>query len=202
MKVVSYKEPRSSFLSVEKDLGVITEAILKNKNLKKLLHYTTSKALSMPPLNDEESVSLMKKNIKIIPKLYIDGSVLNYMIISFDNFTLNGENPEFRDNIITFDIICHLDQWELQDFQLRPYRIAAELDTMFNGAHLSGIGRTEFLGMSQIILNEEFAGLSLMYSAVHSEDDKKNMANPMNQEKFVDDFNELYNNKKDPWILD
>jgi hypothetical protein len=36
---------------------------------------------------------------------------LSYVIISFDNFTTNVENPEFRDNIITFDIICHYDQW-------------------------------------------------------------------------------------------
>jgi hypothetical protein len=52
---------------------------------------------------------LFKKNIKIVPKLYIDGSVLNYIIISFDNFTPNATNPEFRDNIISFDIICHFD---------------------------------------------------------------------------------------------
>ncbi|MBR2506920.1 MAG: hypothetical protein IKB70_08515 [Bacilli bacterium] len=57
----------------------------------------------------------MGKNIKIVPKLYVDGSVLNYIIISFDNFTQSG-NPEFRDSIIEFDIICHFDQWHLQDF--------------------------------------------------------------------------------------
>ena len=38
MKVVNYRIPNSSFLSVEKDLG-ITDAILKNKNLQKLLPY-------------------------------------------------------------------------------------------------------------------------------------------------------------------
>jgi hypothetical protein len=54
----------------------------------------------------------MGKNIKIVPKLYVDGSVLNYIIISFDNFT-QSRNPEFRDSIIEFDIICHFDQWQL-----------------------------------------------------------------------------------------
>ena len=56
MKVVNYLEPKSSFLSVEKDLGIITDAILRNKNLKKLLFHTTSRALSMRALNDEESI--------------------------------------------------------------------------------------------------------------------------------------------------
>lgn len=201
MKVVNYLEPKSSFLSVEKDLGIITDAILRNKNLKKLLFHTTPRALSMRALNDEESIGLIGKNIKIVPKLYIDGSVLNYIIISFDNFTLNQNNPEFRDNIITFDIVCHMDQWELEDFKLRPYRIAAELDAMFNQKHLTGIGRVEFLGMSQIILNEEFAGLTLMYAAIHGEEDKKNMPNPADEEEFQQDFDELFNNKEEPWTI-
>lgn len=201
MKVVNYRIPNSSFLSVEKDLGIITDAILKNKNLQKLLHHTTPRALSMRALTEEEVVGLIGKNIKIVPKLYIDGSVLNYMIISFDNFTLNQKNPEFRDNIITFDIICHMDQWELEDFKLRPYRIAAELDTMFNKKHLTGIGQVEFLGMNQIILNEEYAGLSLMYAAIHGEEDKKKMPNPADEEQFVEDFNELYNNDEEPWTI-
>lgn len=110
MKVVNYRIPKSSFLSMDKDLGIIIDAFLKNKNLKKLLYYTTPRALTMPALNEEDSIKLIGKNIKIVPKLYIDGSVLAYVIISFDNFTTNATNPEFRDNIVSFDIICHFDQ--------------------------------------------------------------------------------------------
>jgi hypothetical protein len=51
---------------------------------------------------------LFGKNIKQVPKLSVDGSVLNYIIVSFDNFTPSS-NPEFRDNVIEFDIICHFD---------------------------------------------------------------------------------------------
>jgi len=103
-------------------------------------------ALKKPSLTPEEQVELFNKNIKIVPKLYIDGSVLNYIILSFDNFTLNATNPEFRDNIISFDIICHFDQWKMEGFELRPYRIAAEIDTMLNNTYLTGIGKLQFLG--------------------------------------------------------
>ena len=51
-----------------------------------------------------------------------------------------------EDNIISFDIICHFDQWQLEDFQLRPYRIAAEIDSMIDKKHLTGIGNLNFLG--------------------------------------------------------
>ena len=200
MRVTNYRVPRSSFLSMDKDLGLIIDGCLKNNNLKKLLHYTTPTALDCPVLTEKQSYELIGKNIKIVPKLYIDGSVLAYVIISFDNFTPNATNPEFRDNIVSFDIICHFDQWQLTDMQLRPYRIAAEIDSMFNNRHLTGIGTFQFLGANQIILNDEFAGLTLMYSAIHGEEDKKGQPNPDKQEAFEQEFNDLFNNGE--WTLD
>jgi hypothetical protein len=144
------------------------------------LYYTTPDALNKANLNEDEMLELFGKNIKLVPKLYVDGSVLNYIIISFDNFVPNGSNPEFRDNIIEFDIVCHFDQWQLKDFQLRPYRIAAELDSMLDGEKMTGIGELHFLGCNQIILTDEYAGLCLMYSAIHGGEDKRNMPNPAN----------------------
>lgn len=192
MKIENYQFPKSSFLSVEKDLEIITTMMLKNDRFKRLLYYTTSNALDEKALTQDQSLELFGKNIKIVPKLYIDGSVLSYVIISFDNFTPSG-NPEFRDNVISFDIICHFNQWQLKDFQLRPYRIAAEIDTMFNDKHLTGIGKLDFLGANQLILNDEFAGLSLMYAATHGEEDKKFMPNPADEGRFLQDFNETFN---------
>ena len=193
MKIETYKFPKSSFLSVEKDLSIVTNMILKNENLKKLLYHTTPNCLQMRSLTEDETFSMFGKNIKIIPKLSVDGSVLNYIIVSFDNFTGNRTNSEFRDNIIEFDIICHFDQWQLSDSQLRPYRIAAELDSMLNGQRLTGIGTLEFLGANQMILTDEFAGLCLMYQAIHGEEDKKKPLNPLNEEQLNLNFNKIFN---------
>lgn len=191
MKVENYKVPHSSFLSMEKDLNQITGSILRNKNLKKLLYYATEDALSKPDLTDEQSVGLFGKNIRITPKLYIDEDVVTYIIISFDDFSPNAKNPEFRDCTICFDIICHFDQWKLTDFKLRPYRIAAELDSMFNKARFSGIGRLEFIGGLQMLLDDEYGGLTLRYRAINGEDDKKNPLNPEDNDKMKVDFKEL-----------
>ena len=172
MKIQNYQFPKSSFLSVDKDMSIIVDYLMKNDRLKKLLFYTSKDCLGRKNLTEDETIELFGKNIKIVPKLYVDNSVLNYIIISFDNFTGNRNNPEFRDNIIEFDIICHFDQWQLQDFQLRPYKIAAEIDSMLDGQRLTGIGKLEFLGANQMILTDEYAGLCLMYSAIHGEEDK------------------------------
>ena len=191
MRIDGVKRPKSSFLSVEKDMELITRELLKNERFKRLLFYNSKDAMERPNLNQEESLGLVNKNIKIVPKLYVDNSVLSYVIVNFDNFTPNRTNPEFRDNIIEFDIICHFDQWQMKDFQLRPYKIAAELDSMFNEKHLTGIGRLQFLGANQIILTDEYAGLCLMYQAIHGEEDKKDMPNPREQEQFEKDYKTL-----------
>ena len=195
MKKEVYTYPKSSFLSTEKDMSIIVNMIMKNDRLKKMLHYTSRDCLSKHNLSQDESLALFGKNIKIVPKLYVDGSVLNYIIVSFDNFTQNGTNPEFRDNIVEFDIICHFDQWHMKDFELRPYKIAAELDSMFNGKHLTGIGELQFLGANQMILTDEYAGLCVMYQAIHGEEDKKKMPNPMDEEAFIANFDAMFNDK-------
>ena len=195
MKKEVYTYPKSSFLSTEKDMSIIVNMIMKNERLKKMLHYTSRDCLSKPNLSQDESLALFGKNIKIVPKLYVDGSVLNYIIVSFDNFTQNGTNPEFRDNIVEFDIICHFDQWHMKDFELRPYKIAAELDSMFNNKHLTGIGELQFLGANQMILTDEYAGLCVMYQAIHGEEDKKKMPNPMDEEAFIANFDAIFNDK-------
>ena len=105
MKIVNYEYPHSSFLSIEKDMEIITNKILKNERLKRLLYYTTNDALDRKPIGEDASLELFGKNIKIVPKLYIDGSVLNYIVISFDNFTPNATNPEYRNNTIASDIV-------------------------------------------------------------------------------------------------
>lgn len=192
MMIKGYQQPKSSFLTVEKDLSIIIDNMLKNERLKRLLYYNSPDALVRDNIGEDESLALIGKNIKIVPKLYVDGSVLNYIIISFDNFT-ETSNPEFRDNIVEFDIICHFDQWQMQDFALRPYKIAAEIDTIFDNKKLTGLGRLEFLGASQVVLTDEFAGLCLMYRAVHGEEDKKNMPNPNSEERFLKDFKDFTN---------
>ena len=193
MKVTSYQFPKSSFLSAEKDMSLIVNMIMRNDNLKKLLHYTTKDCLNRPILTEDESIALFGNEIKIIPKLYIDRSVLTYIIVSFDNYTPNLKNPEFRDNIIEFDIICHFDQWQLKDFQLRPYRIAAEIDSMFNGAKLSGIGKLDFAGAAHIPISDTKAGFALLYVAIHGDEDQKDMLSEQANAQFIEEFNRIWN---------
>jgi hypothetical protein len=77
-----------------------------------------------------------------VPQLTIDKECPNYVIVTFDNYRPNAHNPEYRDCTIEFDILCHPDHWNLGNFQLRPHKIAGEIDSMFNKKKLTGIGET------------------------------------------------------------
>lgn len=193
MKIDGVKIPKSSFLSIEKDAGIIVDRICANERLKRLLYYTTPDAMEKPNLTDDQMYELFKKNIKLVPKVYVDGSVLNYLIISFDKFVTNETNPEFRNNLIEFDIVCNFEQWHLKDYQLRPFRIAAELDSMLSDTRLTGIGKLEYVDAELFVLNDYYGGVCLTYQAIHGEEDKKRMPNPIDDEKFLKDFEAMKN---------
>jgi hypothetical protein len=107
--IIKEPEVKSSFLSVEKDMSLIANMFLRNPRLKKLLYYTSPDCLSRPAVSDDDAIEMFGKNIKIVPRVPIDPSVLNYVVINFDKFIPNLSNPQFRDSIIEFDILCHFD---------------------------------------------------------------------------------------------
>lgn len=67
---------------------------------------------------------------------------------------------------------------------------------MLDNTKLTGIGELEFVGAQQIVLTDEYAGICLMYSAIHGEEDKKFMPNPNDEERFFQDFNQMLENSK------
>lgn len=172
MKIKGYEFPKSSFLSLEKDLSVIVRKMLSNNNLKKLLYYTDKNCLSLPNLDEKQTLELIDKHIQIEPKQEIDKDAHSYIYIVFDDFVPNANNPQFRNNLIIFNIVCHFDDWNLGDFQLRPYKIAGEIDSMFNGQNEFGIGEFQLVGGEQIMISDEFGGITLVYMVIHGNEDK------------------------------
>ncbi len=177
----------SSFLSCEKD----TETILKklfvesrpySDELKRLLVINTKDCLddtTNPTYIEKiQSMSVAKLReegyIKLEPKIRFPEheEIKAYMIVSFDNFTPNKNNPQFRDCTVSFDIICHTDFWDIGNYRLRPVKIVGYIDGILNESRLSGIGTLNFLGCNQLILDENLSGYSLSYRAIHGSDDQ------------------------------
>lgn len=187
MKIATIELPHSSFLSVEKDLDIIIEKMCKNDRLLKLLYYNTPDALSKSSLTDEQLREVLANNIKIIPKSYIEDEYRTQIFIKFDNF-LTSMNPEFRNNTIEFDVLCNYDNWQLDGYALRPFKIIAELDSMFNGARLTGAGLTEFGGATDIIATDQLAGYCIFFNVVHGGEDGKHALNPSDDDSIIENF--------------
>lgn len=177
----------SSFLSCEKDMELILRKLFVTNRpcsdeLKRLLIINTKDCLD--DLTNEKYLSKLKEMsvakmreegyIKLEPKIRFPEheKVKSYMIMSFDNFSPNKTNPEFRDCIVNFDIICHTDYWDIGDFRLRPLKICGYIDGILNNTHLSGIGTFQFAGCNELILDENLSGYVLSYRAVHGTDDQ------------------------------
>ena len=177
----------SSFLAYEKDVETILrklfiESYPYSDELKRLLVINAKDCLTNTSSNVyKEKISQMNLKtlmdegyIKLEPKIRFEehAEVKAYIVITFDNFTPNNTNPYYRDCTVTFDIICLTDYWQMDNYQLRPLKIAGFIDGLLNNTHLSGIGTFNFIGCNQLILNEDISGYSLMYRAVHGNDDK------------------------------
>lgn len=177
---------KSSFLSCEKDFQTILRRLFVeskpyDRDLKKLLVINTKDCLDAENNEvyenkvDEMSVAKLRKDgyIKFEPVIKIPEKeeVKSYIIISFDNF-LPTSNPEYRDCTVSFDILCHTDYWDIGNYRLRPLKIAGFIDGILNNARLSGIGELKFRSCTELILDNELAGYSLIYEAVHGNDDR------------------------------
>ena len=192
MKIERYKMPKSSFLSVDKDISRLCDLFLSNERLCRLLYYDHNDPMHENNVEDKGKL-LSCHYIRTMPKVPIEKKLKNYIVISFDNF-IPTTNPEFRDNVINIEIMCNYDCWQIADCQLRPYRIAGEIDSMLDGAKLSGIGTLQFVSANQIIIEGNWGGLSLTYLATHGEDDKKKFENPADEEQFLQEFAEMIDN--------
>lgn len=177
----------SSFLSCEKDIEEILKKLFISSKpysdmLKRLLVINTKDCLDNMESEvykkkiNEMSLAQLRQNgyIKLEPKLKFGEheEVKAYIIISCDNFVPNATNTYYRDCTVTFDIICHTDYWDLGNYRVRPLKIAGYIDGILNEAKLSGIGTFNFMGCSQLILDENLSGYTLMYRAVHGNDDR------------------------------
>lgn len=60
----------------------------------------------------------------------------------------------------------------MDDFQIRPLKIAGYIDGILNNAKLTGIGELNFIGCNELVLDEVLSGYTLSYRAIHGSDDR------------------------------
>ena len=195
--VTKFRPIHSSFFSCAQD----TETILKqlfvksgqySDKLKRLLVINNPDCLDSnnddyqrlidnKPLSVLRSEGYVRTNPKIARKEF--ENIKSFILLTFDNFSSNAIDPKFMDCTVNFDIICYDDEWDLDNFQIRPIAIAGYIDGILNSISnsnrdswnnklssnikLSGMGEYLFLGCNLVVLNEDISMYTLSYRALH-----------------------------------
>ena len=175
---------KCSFYSCEKDAEKIIKKLFVSsepysEQLKRLLVINTKDCLDSSNQKYREIINntsikelIEGKYITLVPrvKLKEHDEVKSYIILTFDNFTPTS-NPEYINCMVSFDIICHTDYWDLGDYRMRPVKIAGIIKGLLDEAKFSGIGKLQFMGASQLVLSENLSGYTVLFQATHGNDD-------------------------------
>lgn len=141
----------------------IANKLMQNQRLCRLLKYQVRDPFS-EKYDDVDGVTLLNKQIMIMPKIFDDSTEkTSYVVAMFSNFTTNMFNPDFKLSTVRFDVACPYDEWVLDEQSLRPYLIMQEIDEMFNGAQMAGIGTLQFVRAESLVLTPQMGGYSMLY---------------------------------------
>lgn len=142
----------------------IANKLMTNQRLCRLLKYQVRDPFDEDKYEPVDGVDLLNKQILIVPKIWDESTEkTSYVVALFSNFTTNIINPEFKLSTIRFDVACPYDEWVLSEHSLRPYLIMQEIDDMFNGAKMAGIGTLQFVCAEAIVLTSQIGGYSMLY---------------------------------------
>lgn len=144
----------------------IANLLTENQRICRLLKYQARDPFS-PERPDVDGLELINKQILIVPKIFDDTrEEMSYITAIFDDYTVNPFNPEFKNFTLRFDIACPYDKWLIDEQSLRPYLIMQEIDQIFNGGKLSGIGTLQFWRADNLTLSPWIGGYSMRYKNI------------------------------------
>lgn len=143
---------------VENHLNKLIDAILKNDDFKKYVHYLTDDPLAetIVPGDDEIMANnivphpfhpeLLKKNVSVF---------INPVNMTFGSSAVG--NTQF-----IFDIVVPAKSWLLPGrAQLRVFRIADEISKSIDQQRITGVNENIITNAKTYVLNREFFGLTM-----------------------------------------
>lgn len=135
--------------------------------LKKLLHYNDKKALL---LNEAKSNLFMTNIFPFEINPYILEETKTMLNIYFNDFYLSDENKNYKDGVITFDILvptsCEIILKNKEGvFGTRRNAIQEKIEKIINSSkELKCMGQIEFYRWFNLSVNDKYFGRRIMYS--------------------------------------
>jgi len=152
------------FESLDVGINVALDEIFNNQNLCKYLYYNEKDPSSQPTITNTTSLLLL--NVFPLPKdPDAKESKKSYLNIYFMSAQPYQKNSGFKKTFLCFDIICHLDIWLINE-GIRPLKISAEIDRMFNNQYYKDLSTNNmfFVDWSCNKYSDYFYGYHLTYA--------------------------------------
>lgn len=178
-----------SFVAMEKDLEQMVRRLFIESRpysdyLKKLLIVNEKDCLDdrnhqYQTVIDGFSLADLKDGgyVRLAPKFAFQEheDIKSYLYFAFEDVA-PSMNPEYNNTAVSVLCVCNLDAWELDDYAIRPWKIAGYVHGILNESRLSGIGTLQFVGASQFSFDETLGGVKLNYIATNGNDDKQKVS--------------------------
>ena len=131
-----------------KNLIKLAKKLMQNQNLLKLLVNT-----DLDPLNEEkhpnniDGISLLHKNIRVIPLLTADEQTTqSKIVLLFDEGEISYNNSDNENLSLIVNIYCPFKEWAITGDTLRPFAIMSEIRKSLQDKRLNGLGEIKYLG--------------------------------------------------------
>ena len=139
--------------------------LMQNQRLCRLLKYQVRDPFDEEKYENVDGIYLLNKQIMITPKIWDESTEkTSYIVALFNTFVTNMMNPDYKVDTIGIDVACPYDEWVMVGQSLRPYLIMEEIDKMFNGAQMAGIGTLQFVRADRNVFTSQIGGYTMQYS--------------------------------------
>lgn len=178
-----------SFLSMENDKEAIVRKLFVESKpysdyLKRLMIINQPDCLDnskhqYQTMIDQVSVAKLKAEgyMKFTPTFPFEEfeESKSYLFMTFRDVA-PSVNPEYTNTSMEIMCITNFRNWELDNYAIRPWKMAGYVNGILNKARLSGIGTLQFAGASEFTWDENLGGVLLTYIATHSTDDQEKVS--------------------------
>lgn len=178
-----------SFLSMENDKEAIVRKLFVESKpysdyLKRLMIINQPDCLDNSKhqyrtMIDQVSIAKLKAEgyIKFTPTFPFEEfeESKSYLLMTFRDVA-PSTNPEYMNTSMEIMCITNFKNWELDNYAIRPWKMAGYVNGILNKARLSGIGTLQFAGASEFTWDENLGGVLLTYIATHSTDDQEKVS--------------------------
>jgi hypothetical protein len=154
--------------NIESVLYEIKNTLLDSEDLRKLLFYDTSDALSRStPLISEVENYILLKPVVVLNEESSNG-ITTFISIGLLESELYDNSSQ---SLIKISIATNRRIWELDDLKIRPISIAKEVKQRVHNKKFSSASPIQLSSLKEVYFNSEIVGFLLMFDLIDEEGD-------------------------------